>query len=60
MVDHPEKVVDDWVAIGAARVIIHIEAKGNIAEAAAELKEVLRLDPGNVHAREMLKKLEGN
>jgi ribulose-phosphate 3-epimerase len=37
MVDHPEKVVDDWVAIGAARVIIHIEAKGNVAEAVDNL-----------------------
>jgi ribulose-phosphate 3-epimerase len=44
MVDHPEKVVDDWVAIGAARVIIHIEAKGNVAEAVDKL--VGRIDVG--------------
>lgn len=44
MVDHPEKVVDDWVAIGAARVIIHIEAKGNVAEAVDNLAG--RIDVG--------------
>jgi ribulose-phosphate 3-epimerase len=44
MVDHPEKVVDDWVAIGATRVIIHIEAKGNVAEAVDKL--VGRIDVG--------------
>jgi len=44
MVDYPEKVVDDWVAIGATRVIIHIEAKGNVAEAVDKL--VGRIDVG--------------
>lgn len=44
MVDHPEKVVDDWVAIGATRVIIHVEAKGNIAEAVDKLAG--RIDVG--------------
>jgi ribulose-phosphate 3-epimerase len=44
MVDNPEKVVDDWVSAGAARVIIHIEAKGNIAEAVDKLTG--RIDVG--------------
>jgi ribulose-phosphate 3-epimerase len=38
MVDHPEKVVDDWVAIGATRIIIHIEAKGDPAKAVEMLQ----------------------
>lgn len=44
MVDHPEKVVDDWVAIGATRAIIHIEAKGNVTEAVDKLAG--RIDVG--------------
>jgi ribulose-phosphate 3-epimerase len=37
MVDHPEKVVEDWMAAGASRVIIHVEAKGDVAEAVDKL-----------------------
>lgn len=37
MVNHPEKVVDDWVSVGASRIIIHIESKGNIKEAVDKL-----------------------
>ncbi len=44
MVNNPEKIVDDWVSAGAARVIIHIEAKGNVAEAVEKL--VGRIDVG--------------
>jgi ribulose-phosphate 3-epimerase len=44
MVDYPEKVVDDWVSAGATRIIIHIEAKGNVAEAVEKLAG--RIDVG--------------
>ncbi len=44
MVDNPEKVVDDWVSVGATRIIIHVEAKGNVAEAVEKL--VGRIDIG--------------
>lgn len=37
MVDHPEAVVDDWVSIGATRIIIHIEAKGDVMAAVDKL-----------------------
>lgn len=37
MVDHPEKVIDDWVAVGATRIILHAEAKGDIASAVKAL-----------------------
>jgi ribulose-phosphate 3-epimerase len=33
MVDDPENVVDDWVIIGATRIILHAEAKGDVAGA---------------------------
>ena len=33
MVDHPEKVIEDWVMVGATRIIIHTEAKGDIVGA---------------------------
>jgi ribulose-phosphate 3-epimerase len=44
MVDHPEKIVDDWVSVGATRIIVHIEAKGNVAEAIEKLTG--RIDVG--------------
>lgn len=37
MVNNPEKIVDEWVATGATRIIIHAESKGNIAEAISKL-----------------------
>ena len=39
MVNRPEEVVDDWVSVGANRIIIHIEAKGNIMEAVEKLAD---------------------
>jgi len=33
MANRPEDLVDDWVSAGATRVIIHIEAKGDIKKA---------------------------
>lgn len=33
MVNHPEKVVEEWIMTGAHRIIIHIEAKGDIEDA---------------------------
>ncbi len=38
MVDKPEAVVDDWVAVGATRIIIHAEAKGDVAGAVKSLQ----------------------
>ncbi|TAK94493.1 hypothetical protein EPO05_06310 [Patescibacteria group bacterium] len=37
MVNHPEKVVDEWVQAGATRIIIHIESKGDVAGAVQSL-----------------------
>ncbi len=39
MANRPEEVVSDWVHAGASRVVIHAEARGNIAEAIALLRE---------------------
>lgn len=33
MVNKPEVVVDDWVSVGATRIVLHAEAKGNIVKA---------------------------
>ncbi len=33
MVNHPEKVVADWLSAGASRIIIHAESKGDIIKA---------------------------
>jgi ribulose-phosphate 3-epimerase len=30
MVDNPEKVVDDWIQVGASRIVIHAESKGDL------------------------------
>lgn len=38
MVNHPSGVVDDWISAGASRMILHIEAKGDIAEAIEKLQ----------------------
>ncbi|MDE2038136.1 MAG: hypothetical protein KGI69_02880 [Patescibacteria group bacterium] len=38
MVNRPEEVVDDWVAAGAARLVIHAESKGDLAKAIAMLQ----------------------
>ncbi|MFA6295105.1 MAG: hypothetical protein WC666_01635 [Candidatus Paceibacterota bacterium] len=38
MVNNPSEVVDQWVSAGATRIIIHIEARGNIAEAIEKLQ----------------------
>jgi ribulose-phosphate 3-epimerase len=38
MVNHPSGVVDEWVSAGAVRIIIHVESKGNIAEAVNKLQ----------------------
>jgi ribulose-phosphate 3-epimerase len=39
MANKPETLVDEWVSAGATRIIIHIEAKGNVAEAVSKLKD---------------------
>lgn len=38
MVNRPEEVVDDWIAAGATRLIIHVESKGDLAKAIESLK----------------------
>lgn len=38
MVDKPEEVVERWVSIGAKRLIIHAEARGDVAGAVAMLQ----------------------
>jgi ribulose-phosphate 3-epimerase len=39
MVNRPEEVVTDWVSAGAMRVIVHAEARGNVSEAIALLRD---------------------
>jgi ribulose-phosphate 3-epimerase len=39
MVNRPEESVDDWVMAGASRIIIHAEAKGDLAKAVEMLKD---------------------
>ncbi len=39
MINKPEEVVADWVTAGAMRVIIHVEARGNIQEAVTLLRD---------------------
>ncbi len=38
MANSPEEVVDEWVVAGAARIIIHAEAKGDISKAVGILE----------------------
>ena len=38
MVNYPERIVDEWVTAGAHRIILHIEAQGNSAEAVEKLQ----------------------
>lgn len=39
MVNKPEEKVDDWVAAGASRIILHAESKGNVGQAIQMLKD---------------------
>ena len=39
MVNYPERIVEEWVTAGATRIIIHVEAKGDVAEAIRILKD---------------------
>lgn len=33
MVNHPEKIIEEWVIAGATRIVIHAESKGDVAYA---------------------------
>lgn len=44
MANRPEELVEDWVTSGAARIIIHVEAKGDIEKALVILEG--RVDVG--------------
>lgn len=39
MVNRAEEIVDEWVSAGAMRIIIHVEMKGDFADAIARLKD---------------------
>lgn len=39
MVNHPEGVADDWVRVGASRLIFHIEAKGELFDVIEKYKD---------------------
>jgi len=39
MINYPERIVDEWVTAGATRIIIHVEAKGDIMGAIMNLKD---------------------
>lgn len=43
MVNRPEEVVDEWVQAGATRIIIHAEAKGDIAAAIIRLEGAVEI-----------------
>ena len=38
MVNRPEEAVDDYVAAGATRIVLHVESKGDVAETIEKLK----------------------
>ncbi|HTK33189.1 MAG TPA: hypothetical protein VL335_01430 [Candidatus Paceibacterota bacterium] len=38
MLNKPEEVVDDWVSVGATRIVLHAEAKGNLKAAIEKLQ----------------------
>lgn len=38
MVNRPEEVVDQWVEVGATRIIIHAESRGDITQAMTKLE----------------------
>ncbi len=42
MIDEPQKVISDWARAGAARIIIHVESKGNIGLAIETIKQYNR------------------
>lgn len=39
MANKPEDVINDWVQAGAARIILHVEARGNLKEAIALMRD---------------------
>ncbi len=43
MANRPEEIVDEWVTAGAARIILHAEAKGDIAAALVKLSGVVEI-----------------
>ena len=43
MITAPEKVVAEWITAGAARIIIHAEAKGDIAAALVKLSGIVEV-----------------
>jgi ribulose-phosphate 3-epimerase len=43
MVDDPEKKVGDWIRAGAFRIIVHVEAKGELGLALEKIKHADRL-----------------
>ncbi|MDE1966623.1 MAG: hypothetical protein KGI45_00940 [Patescibacteria group bacterium] len=43
MVNRPEEIVDEWVKAGASRLILHAEAKGDLAAAIIRLSGVVEI-----------------
>ncbi|MDE1966984.1 MAG: hypothetical protein KGI45_02845, partial [Patescibacteria group bacterium] len=43
MVNRPEEIVDEWVTAGASRLIIHAEAKGDLAAAIIRLSGAVEI-----------------
>jgi ribulose-phosphate 3-epimerase len=43
MANNPEALVDEWVMAGALRIIIHVEARGDIAAAIEKLKDRVQI-----------------
>lgn len=39
MVKHPENIIDDWIAVGAKRIIIHIESTPDLLSLVRKIKE---------------------
>ena len=42
MVNNPEQKVDDWIRCGASRIIVHVEAKGNLGLALERIRHADR------------------
>lgn len=43
MANRPEEVIEEWVSAGATRIIIHVEARGNIEGAIDQLKDRIEI-----------------
>lgn len=43
MVNKPEEVVEQWLMVGASRIILHVESNGDIASAISKVKDSVEI-----------------